>query len=202
MMRLEMSRATEAFVSANLFEIGLGYVVFTRFRAGDAESGVFLLDLNCLGVKDAFYTCSDEVEYRRTTLDRMLKPQLRKPLDPPSARKLVESAVAYAHNLGFAPHPDYEQAGRVFGGTNAADSTAAFTFGRDGKPFYVRGQFDSFESCLRVLNQLRARCGDDNFDFLTVGGEAETRELERHGFTIRQKVPVPPEEWERLRNIK
>ncbi|MBI3851286.1 MAG: hypothetical protein HY298_13580 [Verrucomicrobia bacterium] len=187
-----MKLVTEAFVSENLFEVGLGYVLFTRFRAGDAESGVFMLDVYCRGVKDAFYTRSSEVEYRRTTLDRILKPDTRRPLDPPAARKLVEGAVAYARNLGFAPHPDYAQACRVLGGTSAADSAATFTFGKNGKPFYVQGRFDSFETCLRALNQLRARCGNDNFDFLAVGSATETRELERQGFTIRQKVPVPP----------
>ncbi len=197
-----MARSTEAYVSANLFDLGLGCVVFTRFRAGDAEVGVFMVDVYCLGVKDAFFTRASEYEYRRTTLDRLLKPDNRKPLDPPSARKLVEGAVAYAEHLGFGPHSDYKQACRVFGGTSAADSTTSFTFGRNGKPFYIQGKSDSFRTCLRVLTQLRARCGDGSFDFLTVSVESEARELERLGFTVRQKVPVPPEEWERLKQTR
>ena len=42
-----MKRATEAFVTGNLFEFGLGHVVFARFRGGDAELGVFLVDVYC-----------------------------------------------------------------------------------------------------------------------------------------------------------
>jgi hypothetical protein len=146
-----------------------------------------------LGIKDAFYTRASQVEYERTILERILPAANRKPIDPPSARKLVEDAVAYAQHLGFAPHPDHKAACRVFGGINAAESTASFIFGKDGKPLYVQGQYDSFEKCLRILNQLRARCGDDNFDFMVVGGETVIRELEEDGFKIRQKIPRPPD---------
>ena len=50
-----MTRPTEAFVSGNLFELGLGHVVLNRFRGATAELGVFLVDVYCQGVKDAFY---------------------------------------------------------------------------------------------------------------------------------------------------
>lgn len=188
-----MKRATEAHVSANLFELGLGYVAVTRFRgSGEAEIGVFLVDVFCLGVKDAFFTQANQSQYDRELLDRIVPAANRKSIDPPSARKLVEDAVAYAQHLGFAPHPDHKAACRVFGGINAAESTASFIFGKNGKPLYVQGQNDSFEKCLRILHQLRACCGVDNFDFMVVGDDRVIRELERAGFNIRQKVPAPP----------
>ena len=104
----------------------------------------------------------------------------------------MEGAVTYAQNLGFAPHADYKLACRVFGGTDAAAATDAFTFGQNGKPFYVQGRFDSPEKCQRMLKQLRARCGDGNFDFLVVGDESVIQALAKEGFSGRQKVPVPP----------
>jgi hypothetical protein len=192
-----MTRPTEAYISSNLFEAGLGYVAVARFRgSGDAEIGVFLLDTMCLGVKDAFFTRASGSEYDRSILERIVPAANRQPLDPPSARKLVEGAVAYAQSLGLAPHPDYKQGCRVFGGINPADSTATFAFGRNGKPFYVQGPHDSFAKCQRILNQLRARCGNDGFDFLVLANDAQNQELERAGYTIRQKVPVPPSQME------
>ena len=189
-----MKRATEAYHSASLFGVGIGYVAVARFRgSGETEVGVFLLDVFCLGAKNAFYTCCGQTEYDRELLDRILPADKRTPLDPPSARKLVEDAVAYARSLGLTPHPDYKHACRVFGGINVGDSSAMFTFGKDGKPLYVQGPHDSFERCQQVLRQLRARCGDDNFDFMVVGGETVIRELEEDGFKIRQKVPRPPD---------
>ncbi len=189
-----MPRPTEAYVSSNLFEAGIGHVAVARFRgSGDVEIGVFLLDTSCLGVKDAFYTRTSQAEYDLSVLERIIPAANRKPLDPPSARKLVEGAVAYAQSLALAPHPDYKQGCRVFGGIKTSDSTATFTFGRDGKPFYVQGPHDSLEKCLRIMKQLRASCGKDGFNFLVLADEAQSRDLERAGFEIRQKVPMPPE---------
>jgi hypothetical protein len=192
-----MARPTEAFVRSNLFEIGLGYVAVARFRgSGEAEIGCFLLDVFCRGAKDAFYTRVSSTEYDSEVLDKLIKPENRKPIDPSSARKLVEGAVAYAQALGFAPHADYKQGCRVFGGIQTADSTASFTFGSKGKPFYIQGRDDSFEQALLIMRLLRTRCGNDGFDFLVNANDTETDILERAGFTVRQKVPVPPEETE------
>lgn len=188
-----MKRATEAFVTGNLFEFGLGHVVLARFRGGDAELGVFLVDVYCQGVKDAFYARVSEGRYDMELLEGVLPAADRKAIDPPSARKLVEGAVAYARGFGLAPHPDYKAACRVFGGTNAAESTTSFNFGRNGKPFYIQGRYDSFEKALRMMNHLRARCGNDGFDFLVRASETQNLELERAGFEIRQKTPAPPD---------
>jgi hypothetical protein len=186
-----MARPTEAFVSDRLFELGTGTVVFTRFRGGNAESGVFLLDVFCLGVKNALYALVDESEYERRVLDRTLPLEQRKSIDPASARKLVEGAVAYAQALGFPPHSDYRKAARVFGGTNAAESTTRYTFGKDGKPLYVHGESDPFAKCLRILKQLRGCCGDDGYDFVALCSEPQKHLLESAGIKIRQEVPAP-----------
>jgi hypothetical protein len=189
-----MTRPTEAYVSSNLFEAGIGHVVVARFRGnGDVEIGAFLIDTYCLGVKDSFYTRVGSAEYDSSVLEKIILAANRKPLDPPSARKLVEDAAAYAQNLGLAPHPDYRQGCRVFGGIKTSDSNATFVFGKDGKPFYVQGPHDSFATCQRIMNQLRARCGKDGFKFLVLANDDQNQELERAGFEVRQSVPLPPE---------
>jgi hypothetical protein len=187
-----MARPTEAFVTDKLFELGTGTVVLTRFRGGNAECGVFLLDVFCLGVKNALYALVSESEYEHRVLDRTLPLEQRKSIDPPSARKLVEGAVAYARSFGFAPHADYKKAARVFGGTNAAESTARYTFGKNGKPLYVHGESDPFAKCLRILKQLRGCCGDDGFDFVAMCSKPQKQLLESTGIKIRQEIAAPP----------
>jgi hypothetical protein len=193
-MRLIMKRPAEAFVAKSLADQGLGSVVVARFPGADAEAGVFLVDTYCQGAKDAFYARVPQSEFDAVTLDQILAPDEREAIDPPSVRKLVESAVAYARRLGFAPHPDYRKGCRVFGGIKAEQSTAQFTFGKDGKPCYVQGRHDSFDTCLRILRQLRSHCGADNFDFVVYTNEAQANVLEAAGFTIRQKFAGPPPE--------
>jgi hypothetical protein len=176
-----MSRPSEAYVSANLFEAGIGYVVVARFRgSGEMEAGVFLLDVYCLGAKNAFYTRVSTAEYDAILLDQLLPAGNRKPLDPPTARKLIEGAVAYAQNLGLAPHSDYKMACRVLGGIKSSDSPATFTFGEKGKPLFVQGPNDSPAFCQRILKQLRTRCGADGFHYLMVADGMEAEESDQN----------------------
>jgi hypothetical protein len=49
-------RSPEAFTSQELFNSGLGYVMVSRFKSGErVEAGIFLVDIYCLGVKDAMF---------------------------------------------------------------------------------------------------------------------------------------------------
>ncbi|MGC8990505.1 MAG: hypothetical protein ACP5MD_10310 [Verrucomicrobiia bacterium] len=127
-------------------------------------------------MKNAFYVRAGQMEYERELLDRILPAEDRKPIDLPSARKLVEGAVAYAKDLGFAPNPDYKKACRVFGGIKAADSTASFTYGKDGKPFYITGPYDPPQLAFRIVEQLRSRCGEGGFHCLICVGGGELDE--------------------------
>lgn len=162
-----VKKPTEAWHSRNLFENGMGYVVVARFKGnGDAEVGVFLLDMYCLGVKSAFFTQLYAEEYEQDFLPRIYEHDGRTAITPPCARKLVEDAVAYARHLGFEPHPDYRKGARVFGGINPSTCTQQFTFGRDGKPLYVQGPDDSPAMVERVMGNLMRRCGEGGFHYV------------------------------------
>ena len=67
-----MKHPPEALRSARLFDSGCGYLVVSRFKAdGCVETGFFLLDVFCLGVKDAgFHRFSSVADYQESLLDR------------------------------------------------------------------------------------------------------------------------------------
>jgi hypothetical protein len=155
-------------MSATLFADGVGYVVLSRFKAEWAEAGVFLLDVHCLDVKDAFFTRLYETEYASCLLDRVFVKDGREVLDPACARKLVEDAVAYGCRLGLALHENYRQACRGFGGVDARACARDLTFGRDGKPFYVQGPYDSERRARQVLNLLETHCGEGNYHYIVL----------------------------------
>ena len=92
--------------------------------------------------------------------------------EPCCARKLVEQAVQYAQGLGFAPHPDYKKAARVFGGLRAQQCSQKFTFGHEGKPLYRRGPGETEEQARRIVWHLQQRFGSGNFEYLVMLGEA------------------------------
>lgn len=95
------------------------------------------------------------------------------PLDARCARKLVALAAQYARGLGFAPHADYKQAARVFGGLRAEQCAQQFTFGQEGKPFYRRGPRETEEQALRIVWHLEQRCGPGNFEYEVMLGETQ-----------------------------
>lgn len=165
-------RPSIAYHSADLFEVGIGYVAICRFKAtGDAEAGVFLLDVFCLGAKNAFFSKIGADEFEGFLSN--LFPRAPVELSAGCGRKLVEDAVAFAGRFDLAPHADYKQACRVFGGINAKECDMVFEFGKDGKPLYVSGPNDSPAQIDRIMSKLAKHAGTGKFDFLieAPGGE-------------------------------
>ena len=163
-----MKHPSEAFRSANLFDFGCGYLVVSRSKAnGRVEAGFFLLDVFCLGVKDAgFHEFNSIADYQESLLDRLFRDQTPVRMTPAAARKLAEGAIGYARELGFSPGADYKKASRVFGGITTADCDEQFMFGKNGKPFYFQGPSDSPARAERILRVLEARCGKGGYHYI------------------------------------
>ena len=170
-----MKRSPEAFRSANLFDSGCGYLVVSRFRADDrVEAGFFLLDVFCLGVKDAgFHQFSGIADYQEGLIDRLFPDGNSVRMTPEAARKLTEDAISYARGLGFSPGADYKKASRVFGGITTANCVEQFVFGQDDKPLYIQGPSDSPARVERILRALEARCGEDGYHYIVAGDNFE-----------------------------
>ena len=165
----------EALWPSDLFTQGIGWVILARFKAAGrrVETGVFLVDVFCLGAKLAVYEEGDAEDYQRRIRDHYVGRFPMVPLEPDCARKLVEQAVQYAQSLGFAPHPDYKKAARVFGGLRAEPCPQEFTFGHQGKPFYRRGPRETEAQARRIVWQLEQRCGPGNFNYEVMLGTAQ-----------------------------
>lgn len=169
---MTLKRPTTAWMSANLFQEGIGYVNIARFKAsGEAEIGVFLLDVWCLGVKNAFFAKLTPCDFE-SMLARLFQ-EAPSEISPGVARHLVESAAAYAGKLGFRPHEDHRAACRVMGGIEAKKGDTVWTFGQDGKPHYISGPHDSQAFINRVLKQLLRTCGEGNYNFTVMMADDE-----------------------------
>jgi hypothetical protein len=161
----------ECLMPQELFETGMGTVVVSRAMPnGNIGASFFLLDVFCLGVKDAYFVAVPRTEYGYR-LAGIAHNETLTPLSPACARKLVEEAEAYASNLGFSPHPDYQLARKIFADIDAAACTTSFTFGKDGKPFFIAGPHDTPRRVHSILDTLTQRCGPDGFHYLLVLGE-------------------------------
>ena len=162
----------ECLIPQELFEGGMGTVVVSRaLPDGRIGASFFLLDVFCLGVKNAYFLAlpREEYSYRLETIGFN---ETLTPVDPAYARKLVEETEAYARDLGFNSHPDYQVAKKIFADIDAAACPTGFTFGKDGKPFFIAGPNDTPKRVQKILDTLTKRCGPDGFHYM-VGVEGE-----------------------------
>lgn len=159
-------------VSEGLFDIGIGYVILGRTMSpAEVATGVFLVDMYCLGIKNAYYTEATH-EQMREMIDKMSdEGNSLVDIAPECARKIVDGAIAYAKEFGFTPHADYPPAGALFGDIDAGACPTEYEFGKDGKPLYVSGPNDTPAFIRKVIRTLTAKVGEGNFDFMVeVGG--------------------------------
>ena len=99
-------------------------------------------------------------------LESMSSEQRLKFIHPACARKLIEQARKYAVDLGFSPHKDYREAKKIFGGIDSAACPRSFTFGKDGKPFYVAGPYDKPRFIKNVVDTLEKSCGPGGYHYV------------------------------------
>ncbi|MBK1617258.1 hypothetical protein CKO42_02085 [Lamprobacter modestohalophilus] len=164
----------ECLVPSTLFESGIGSLLASRKSpTGQYAAAVFLVDVYCLGIKNAFFRMFDEDEYEGT-----LKPSLVAShgegiymnIDPSCFKKLILGAADYAGELDFSPHKDYQRAIPLLDSIDPTACAERFEYGYEGKPFYIRGPSESLSQARRIVEQLDRRCGAGNFDMLITTG--------------------------------
>ncbi len=155
----------ECLVPAGLFEKGIGNLLVSRkLPDGNLVVGGFLVDAWCLGVKNALLQVWSEAKWERQ-VDRLGVREEPEEVEPAYAKKLILDAVAYARDLGFAPHPDYRAAARILEGIDETQCSEVFAFGQAERPHFFAGPNDTLARCRQILDTLRARLGPDGFHY-------------------------------------
>ena len=173
---LERSPVRAAYVGDSVFTQGIGHVIIARkLPDGRIAAGVFLVDIYCLGVKNAFLMVQSSLEFEETIETRFDANDL-KPVEPAYARKLVDDSIAYARDLGFEPHSDFRDASVVLGDIDPGECSEEFTFGHEGKPFYISGPNHSEAMIRRIVAHLKNRCGPDGFNYMVGIGDSSVAE--------------------------
>ncbi|MFT5083326.1 MAG: hypothetical protein ACI9Y1_001368 [Lentisphaeria bacterium] len=161
----------ECLMPKSIAETGIGYVIVTRKTPdGSIAVSAFVVDVYCMGVKNALFKVAGEHEYENTLKPRLTErsgEEIFEHVHPSCARKLVEGAVHYAKELGIAPHQDYKNAKGIFGSVDAGSCAEKYVYGgNNGKPYYIRGPNESVVEAKRIVSQLKMKCGDGNFEYL------------------------------------
>jgi hypothetical protein len=132
---------------------------------GDVVTGAFVIDLGCLGVKNAYAAHFNSAhEYRRELRSRLTGHQKMIACDLDLAAKVVKEAIRYAGSLGFRPNRDTGDALKVMGATRPENCTVEIPLGgEDGRPFFIAGPFDDPDRIMRILDR---KVGRGNYHFM------------------------------------
>jgi hypothetical protein len=171
MATLEMEMAMrgpvdECYAADNIFSGGMGSVIVSRQSgAGHIAAGVYLIDAYCLGVKDAFARLCTYGDFRRL-LDESNETMRMRRVEPAYARKLIVDAVAYARDLGLEPHPDFKYASRLLEDIDASACTTEFSFGLNGKPFFIAGPYDTPVRIRQITAAMASKRNPDEYNLM------------------------------------
>lgn len=140
--------------------------VARRSPKGEVAVGMFLVDLGCLGVKNAYGKIYPSVAiYKRELLARLKEAHPMQTIDLDLAAKIVAEAVRYADSLGFKPNKDIKMAYLVMGEASPETCDVKIPLGKDGKPFFVNGPYDDVDRIRRTLDRT---VGPGNYEFLMI----------------------------------
>lgn len=160
------SPINRCFVRKSIFSEGIGTAIVSReMPNGHLGVGVYLLDVWCLGVKNTYFSILSENEF----LDRIKQIEVNEHLEtlhPSCARKIIEQCVEYSDKLGFKPHKDYKISRQLLMDLDPNVCPNQYTFGKDGKPFYISGPNENQNQSKKIVEKLLRHCGEGNFDYI------------------------------------
>ena len=156
----------DSMVTDGIFDGGMGYAAIARKGPHSQVVGIiFLIDMYCLGVKDAIIDVSSAPEWKDHLVRLQGSGQRFQTLSPEAVRKLVEGAAAFAKSFGISACREWPQVQPIFEGIDASQCLTEFKYGKDGKPFFMPGPNDSSSRIHQILSLLNANAGQDNFAF-------------------------------------
>lgn len=146
-------------VPENLWTMGIGNLVVARnMPGGRLAFGIILVDVFCLGVKDAVWKIISRGEFKEARAGIEKHGQLQD-VPPEYFAKLIYRAAEYAQTLGFAPHHDFRHVVRLLAGVDPSLCPDEFEFGWQGHPHYVRGPSESLDKARAIAVQVHDQGG-------------------------------------------
>ena len=155
-------------VMAGWKESGITPVVVARQQSPDKVIfGVYMVDLYCLGIKDAYANADFSLAKFERGLPHMCSNAPEK-CSPELAHEIVYGGMEYAARYGFQPHADFhaQMADQVLDPPDARPRAHQVKFGKDGKPFYFSGPYDDERKINSVIKTLERTAGEGNYDVI------------------------------------
>ena len=141
-------------------------VIISRKKSnGNIITATYIVDLQCLGVKDTFFGYDLSPLNYSERLQQMSQAMGLNfiPIESSLAHNIIYGAVEFAEDCGFEPHKNFTYTTEYL--LDKVDGIAYIEVpfgGKEGKPFYFEGPNDDAK---KIMATLKKHVGDGNFHY-------------------------------------
>lgn len=141
-------------------------VIISRRKAnGNIIAATYIVDMQCLGVKDTFFGFDLSPLSYRETVEEMGRAMGINfiPIESTLAYNIIYGAVEFAEDCGFDPHKDFTNTTEYLLDNVESVEYMEIAFGdEEGKPFFFAGPNDDSE---KIMATLLKTVGEGNFNY-------------------------------------
>jgi len=149
--------------------------VARKHANGNVTVGMFLVDLNCLGVKDANYLFNIPENEYKSAISNNGQVELMD-ISYELAHNIIFAGLEYAKELGFNPHKDFSLVRFILEDDTEDVELIEIECGTNGKPLFMKSPWQSEPEANRIIAQLERSVGKGNFKYIISGDFKEMEE--------------------------
>jgi hypothetical protein len=159
----------KCFVTTGWQEAGIASLAVMRKHSnGNITTGIYLVDLMCLGIKDTFYFFN---EPEHEAIDRLNSTGALNEIDYDLAHNIIYAGHDFAADYGIAPHKEFAVTRFIL---EEDDENVPLidihTGDKSGKPSLIVSSSYTYGP---VLQKLQKYAGEGNYTFIIEGAEEE-----------------------------
>jgi hypothetical protein len=172
----------ECFINSDWEENGMANITVARKHSnGNITMGIYLTDLKCLGVKDAFYFFNISEREYGDILEDMAEEMATEPVSYTLAHNIIYAGIEFADDYKFKPHKNFTSVAQHILEEDTDDiELIDIECGKDGKPFYVRGPLDTEKRANQIIAQLEREAGPGNYEVIWQADEVFMEDNDGH----------------------
>lgn len=155
-------------------ESGIASALVSRKHTnGNVTLGFYLIDLKCLGIKDAFFKFNVAVDEMFDLVDQMNGIEI----EYEKIHNIIYGAEAFANDCGFKPHKDWAIGQFILAEDDDSIPLIEIEFGEGGVPAFFVGPYDNPAKVNQILATLDKNVGAGNYLFYNDEDEFEDDEI-------------------------
>jgi hypothetical protein len=136
-------------------------LVSRKHTSGNVTLGFYLIDLKCLGIKDAFFKFNIAENEMLDLVDYMSGVEI----EYEKIHNIIYGAEAFANDCGFKAHKDWAITQFILEEDDDKIPLIEIEFGEDGVPAYYVGPEDNQVKINQILATLDKNVGEGNYLF-------------------------------------